>query len=98
MYILPGLLTGRAGVLLYLAERSVEPATDPDVARQYPFGDLLRTSIAAAVPRPATPAYNDVSLAVQQVLHPPSGVDPVAAVPKLRETVDAALDSRALLS
>lgn len=71
---------------------------DPDVARQFPFGDLLRTSIAAAVPRPATPAYNDVSLAVQQVLHPPSGVDPVAAVPKLRKTVNAALDSQALLS
>jgi multiple sugar transport system substrate-binding protein len=69
---------------------------DPDVARQYPFGDLLRTSIAAAVPRPATPAYNDVSLAVQQVLSPPSGVDPVAAVPRLRQAVDAALDSQAL--
>lgn len=68
---------------------------DPDVARQYPFRELLRTSIAAAVARPQTPAYNDVSLAVQQVLHPPSGVDP-AAVPELRRTVDAALDSRAL--
>jgi multiple sugar transport system substrate-binding protein len=69
---------------------------DADVARQYPFRELLRTSIAAAVPRPQTPAYNDVSLAVQQVLHPPSGVDPVAAVPELRTAVDAALDSQAL--
>jgi serine/threonine protein kinase len=34
MYILPGLLTGRAGVLLYLAGRSADPAADPDVARQ----------------------------------------------------------------
>ena len=71
---------------------------DPDVARQYPFGDLLRTSIAAAVPRPATPAYHDVSLAVQQVLHPPSSVDPAAAVPELRQTVNAALHSQALFS
>jgi multiple sugar transport system substrate-binding protein len=70
---------------------------DPDVARLFPFGELLRTSLAAAVPRPRTPAYNDVSLAVRQVLHPPAGVDPDAAVPRLRETVDAALDSRALL-
>lgn len=69
----------------------------PAVARQFPFGDLLRASIAAASPRPATPAYSDVSLAVQQVLHPPASVDPAAAVPRLRRTIDAALASQALL-
>lgn len=62
MYILPGLLTGRAGVLLYLAGRA--PAGDPDVARQIrnlawhalPYGDgmafpgsgLLRLSMDLA--------------------------------------------------
>lgn len=34
MYILPGLFSGRAGILLYLAGRSTRPATDPAVARQ----------------------------------------------------------------
>jgi hypothetical protein len=34
MYILPGLFTGRAGILLYLAGRSPSPATDPLVAKQ----------------------------------------------------------------
>jgi serine/threonine protein kinase len=34
MYILPGLFSGRAGILLYLAGRSPEPARDPQVARQ----------------------------------------------------------------
>jgi serine/threonine protein kinase len=34
MYILPGLFTGRAGILLYLAGRSAAPAADPLVARQ----------------------------------------------------------------
>jgi hypothetical protein len=34
LYILPGLASGRAGVLLYLAGRSADPTTDPDVARQ----------------------------------------------------------------
>jgi multiple sugar transport system substrate-binding protein len=70
---------------------------DPAVARQFPFGGLLRASIAAAVPRPATPAYSDVSLAVQQVLHPPASVDPDRDVPRLRRTIDAALASKALL-
>jgi class III lanthionine synthetase len=34
MYIQPGLFTGRAGILLYLAGRSPEPSTDPQVTRQ----------------------------------------------------------------
>jgi tRNA A-37 threonylcarbamoyl transferase component Bud32 len=34
MYIMPGLFTGRAGILLYLAGRAPAPATDPQVARQ----------------------------------------------------------------
>jgi multiple sugar transport system substrate-binding protein len=70
---------------------------DPAVVTQFPFADLLRESITAAGPRPATPAYSDVSLAVQQVLHPPASVDPAAAVPRLRRTIDAALASKALL-
>ena len=69
----------------------------PAVRRQFPFGDLLRRSIAAAAPRPATPAYSDVSLAVQQVLHPPASVQEDTAVPALRRTIDDALASRALL-
>ena len=34
LYALPGLFSGRAGILLYLAGRSPAPATDPLVARQ----------------------------------------------------------------
>lgn len=34
LYILPGLFSGRAGILLYLAGRSTSPATDPLVGRQ----------------------------------------------------------------
>ncbi|MBV9161878.1 MAG: class III lanthionine synthetase LanKC [Pseudonocardiales bacterium] len=34
MYILPGLFTGRAGILLYLAGRSPSPTTDPWVTKQ----------------------------------------------------------------
>jgi hypothetical protein len=49
MYILPGLFTGRAGILLHLAARSAAPASDPLVAKQVrnlswhviPYGDGL---------------------------------------------------------
>jgi hypothetical protein len=64
MYILPGLFTGRAGILLYLAGRSECPALDPGVREQVealawhalPYGDgmafpgtgLLRLSMDLA--------------------------------------------------
>jgi multiple sugar transport system substrate-binding protein len=95
-------LRGPANQVLGATQGSLPPTIaalydDPAVVRQFPFGRLLRESIAAAAPRPATPAYSDVSLAVQQVLHPPASVDPVADVPRLRRTIDAALASKALL-
>lgn len=34
MYILPGLFTGRAGILHYLTGRSADPATDPQIRTQ----------------------------------------------------------------
>lgn len=70
---------------------------DPAVVRRFPFADLLRECIEAAAPRPATPAYSDVSLAVQQVLHPPASVNPDKVVPQLRRRIDDALESKALL-
>jgi multiple sugar transport system substrate-binding protein len=70
---------------------------DPAVVREFPFADLMRRCIEEAAPRPATPAYSDVSLAVQQVLHPPASVDPDRDVPELRRMIDKALASQALL-
>ncbi|HST64680.1 MAG TPA: extracellular solute-binding protein [Mycobacteriales bacterium] len=70
---------------------------DPAVVREFPFAALMRLCIEQAAPRPATPAYSDVSLAVQQVLHPPASVNPDRDVPELRRTIDAALASKALL-
>src|SRR3954447_6363175 len=49
---------------------------DPNVRKVYPLGDLLRQPIRDAVPRPETPAYSDVTLAVQSSLHPPAGINP----------------------
>jgi multiple sugar transport system substrate-binding protein len=47
------------------------------VTKAYPgFAELVKESIEAAGPRPTTPAYQDVSLAVQRSLHPPDKIDP----------------------
>jgi len=47
------------------------------IEKAYPgFSDLIRQSIEDAAPRPQTPAYTDLSLAIQRALHPPSEIDP----------------------
>jgi hypothetical protein len=79
MFILPGLLTGRAGVLLYLASRERDEETERDIALQVrnlawhalPFGDgmafpgtgLLRLSMDLAT------GTAGVLLAVGTALH-----------------------------
>ena len=50
--------------------------TTEQVKKAYPFADLLRESIEAAAPRPVTPAYSDISLAIQKTFHPPDGIEP----------------------
>ncbi|HWC08214.1 MAG TPA: extracellular solute-binding protein, partial [Solirubrobacterales bacterium] len=51
--------------------------SDKAVQKAYPgFAQLVKESIEAAGPRPTTPAYQDVSLAVQRTLHPPDKIDP----------------------
>ncbi len=50
---------------------------DKAVTKAYPgFAGLVKESIEGAGPRPTTPAYQDVSLAVQRTLHPPDKIDP----------------------
>ena len=69
----------------------------PAVEEAYPeFAPLMLESIKAAAPRPATPAYSDVSLAIQTVLHPPGSVTPEKAG-ELRDIIDKALKSEGLL-
>ena len=51
--------------------------TDKAVTKAYPgFAQLVKESIEESGPRPTTPAYQDVSLAVQRALHPPDKIDP----------------------
>ena len=61
---------------------------DPEVRKAYPFADLLREQLEDSVPRPETPAYADVTLAIQQTLHPPAELNPSAAIDLLRERLN----------
>ena len=73
-----------------------------EIERIYPgFSDLIKESIEAAEPRPAeSPAYQDLSLAIQRALHPTTGIDPqnpTRTYERLRARVEQAVERRGLL-
>jgi multiple sugar transport system substrate-binding protein len=67
---------------------------DPKVEEAFPFAELMRESIDNAGPRPVTPAYSDISLAIQKTYHPPGGVDPNTVVETLRDRIDKAVEGK----
>ena len=69
----------------------------PEFQSKYPFGGLIRESLQDAAPRPVAAAYNDISLAIQRTLHPPSSVNPPTTATKLRDLVAKAIKGKALL-
>jgi multiple sugar transport system substrate-binding protein len=88
---------------LFAAEQGGNPPTLASVYDQltpdkYPFKDVLQSSINDAEPRPVSPAYNDLSLAVQNVIHPLGSISPSSDATKLRDLVREALKSEAVLT
>jgi multiple sugar transport system substrate-binding protein len=67
---------------------------EPKVQEAFPFADELRQSIDDAAPRPVTPAYSDISLAIQKTYHPPESVDPDTVVEQLRDRIEKAVDGK----
>jgi multiple sugar transport system substrate-binding protein len=66
--------------------------TNKVVTKAYPgFSQLVKESIDAAGPRPLTPAYQDVSLAIQDTLQPPDKIDPTD-VTSLYDDLKSSLD------
>jgi len=75
--------------------------TDKAVTEAYPgFAGLVKESIEESGPRPTTPAYQDVSLAVQRSLHPPDKIDPDDPEPtydELKSNLEDAVKRKGLL-
>jgi multiple sugar transport system substrate-binding protein len=59
--------------------------TDPRLQEDYPFADALLTGLRNGVPRPVSPAYSDISLAIQQTIHPVDEMQPQQTIETLRE-------------
>jgi multiple sugar transport system substrate-binding protein len=74
----------------------------PEIDKVYPgFADQIRQSIKNAGPRPSeSPAYQDLSLAIQRAVHPTTKIDaknPGPAYDKLRDNVEKAVKREGLL-
>ena len=74
----------------------------PEIEKAYPgFGDVVRESIESAAPRPSeSPAYQDLSLAIQRGVHPTTEIDPQNPTPaykKLKDYVEKAIKREGLL-
>ena len=74
-----------------------ELAKDPAIQKVLPFLPLMTEQLETAAPRPVTPAYNDLSLAVRQVLHPMRDIEPQESYEALRDLLERALNSQAVL-
>jgi multiple sugar transport system substrate-binding protein len=74
--------------------------TNPVVTEAYPgFAPLVKQSLDDAATRALSPAYTDLSLAIQRTLHPPSKINPddVGSIyEELRENVEDAVKREGL--
>ncbi len=67
---------------------------DPKVKKALPFADLMRETLDDGAPRPVSPAYSDISLAIQKTFHPPEEIDPDAIVDELKDRLDKAAEGK----
>ncbi len=63
---------------------TINSYTNPAVVKAYPFASVLFKQLQHATTRPQTPLYSDVTLAIQQTLHPPAGINPAQDINSLR--------------
>ena len=85
--------------IVYSEKGGLPPTTEalydhPSIRKANPFADLLRQTLAAGVPRPVTPAYTDISLAIQKSFHPPEKLEPPDVVDQLKDKLDKSAEGK----
>jgi multiple sugar transport system substrate-binding protein len=82
-----------------LGEPSTRAAVydDPGILAKYPFAPMVRESIDQAAPRPLSPFYNDVTIAIQRTWHPPGSVNPASTPGRADKLIGQALKGKVLL-
>jgi multiple sugar transport system substrate-binding protein len=86
----------------YLAKDALAPTIsaiydDPKTLEEFPFYGLIREGLEGGGPRPSTPAYSDVSLAIYSTLSPPRNAAKPGALEELRKNLKTALSADGVL-
>ncbi|KAA1250560.1 extracellular solute-binding protein [Mycobacterium simiae] len=71
--------------------------SDPQFQAKYPMYDIIRQQLTDAAVRPATPAYQAVSLRLSAALSPVTKIDPERTADQLAAQVQKAIDGKGLL-
>jgi multiple sugar transport system substrate-binding protein len=71
--------------------------SEPAFIKAYPFAAQIKAQLEHYGIRPQTPAYADITLAIQKALSPTSAINPKSVVSTLRSEIKDALSSEALL-
>ncbi len=64
------------------------------IKKAFPFAKLMEDSLADGVPRPVLPAYSDISLAIQDTLHPPNQIKPEQSIKDLGDALQKAKEGK----
>ncbi len=70
---------------------------DAKFKAEYPAWEAIKASLDSAAVRPASPAYQSISIVLSADLSPPGGIDPAADVAKLTAAVRDAVNSKGLV-
>jgi multiple sugar transport system substrate-binding protein len=70
---------------------------DPAFDKAYPFHALIKQQLQTYGLRPQSPAYADITLAIQKALSPTSAINPGTVISTLRNEIRLSLSSGALL-
>ncbi|WP_019874265.1 extracellular solute-binding protein [Sporichthya polymorpha] len=95
-------LRNRENQLRNAVEAGVPPTLaelydDPAFQEEYPAWEAIKSSLENAGVRPASPAYQSISIVLSADLSPPSGIDPDSDVEKLTSRVRDAVNSEGLV-
>ena len=93
----PGRIQSRDAIKGGLAPVAASIYDQPAFDKAYPFHQLIKQQLQTYGIRPQTPAYADVTLAIQKTLSPTSNINPKTVVSTLRNEIKLSLSSSALL-
>jgi multiple sugar transport system substrate-binding protein len=66
----------------------------PRIKKAFPFANIMQATLKDGVSRPVIATYSDVSLAIQDALHPPASIDPKQSIKDLVENLKKAKEGK----